>query len=168
MKQITENLRETFYDSYNMLHRLLEACPDELWKNNEKHMPFWNQIVHSLMGCDYWLRLDYSIKHRYLLELPDSLRELSDDEWHDIKHAYLSKTQAKDYFKAMDQKMGKFFDMLDDKILCDFAWSNNKFTYYGVISEQIRHIMCHVGMCNLMLMDNGFDEIKWLANGKWW
>lgn len=167
MNKIVEMLKIQYDDSYKMLKSVVEICPDELWKSDNNGMPIWNHIVHALMGNDFWLRLDYMAEFSPCLELPENLRDkLYRDEWCSGNDGIMTKKQILDCFKAFSIKKDKFFDSVDDNMLCEKIRDDMDFTYLSVICAQIRHIMCHVGMCQDAITAFCGEDIPWLAFGE--
>lgn len=163
----TEMLRIQFYDSYNMLKAIVRICPDEVWHADNHGLPIWNHIVHTICGSTFWLREDYGIKFYWELPLPEKFRDkMINDDWCDETDGYMTKSEVNLCFDYLDNKLEKFWDLLNDDMLNCKTWENSEFTYLSVISSQIRHIMCHVGMCNAALIENGFDEVEWIAYGE--
>lgn len=166
MNEIVKMLKIQYEDSYKMLKNAVEICPDELWKAGSNGA-VWNHIVHALMGSDFWLRPDYFAEFESCFSLPDNLGEkLSQDEWCNADDGFMTKEQVMDCFKKFDVKKDKFFDSLNDEMLCQKIRDDMDFTYLSVICAQIRHIMCHVGMCGDAITAFGGEEIPWVAFGE--
>lgn len=89
---------------------------------------------------------------------------LLQDEWK--SDGFMTKEQVMDCFKAFDAKKDEFFGSLNDKMLCRKIRDDMEFTYLSVICAQIRHIMCHVGMCEDAILAFGGNEIPWVAFGE--
>ena len=68
--------------------------------------------------------------------------------------------------ECLDKRLESFWGKITDEMLNSKTWADNEFTYLSVITAQIRHIMCHVGMCNAALIENGSDEAEWIAFGE--
>lgn len=167
MNDIVKMLEVQYEDSYKMLKSAVGLCPDELWKADNNGLPVWNHIVHALMGSDFWFRFDYMADFGSCLELPDGVRDkLCRDEWCDENDGFMTKEQVNDCFKAFDVKKEKFFGSLNDEMLCQRIRDDMDFTYLSVICAQIRHIMCHVGMCEDAILACGGGEIPWIAFGE--
>lgn len=167
MNKTVKMLKTQYDDSYKMLKSVVEICPEELWNSNNHGMPIWNHIIHTLIGSDFWLRLDYMTDFSSCLELPEKLCDrLYKDEWCGEGDDFMSKKQISDCFKALDIKKEKFFDSIDDKMLTEKIRGDMAFTYLSVICAQIRHIMCHVGMCQDAITAFGGEDIPWLAFGE--
>ncbi len=167
MNEISKMLKIQYEDSYKMLKNAVDICPDGLWKADNNGLPVWNHIVHALMGSNFWLRTDYSESFEFCFDLPDNVREkLLNDEWCGENDGFMTKAQVKDCFKAFDGIKDKFFDSLTDKMLCQKILDDMEFTYLSVICAQIRHIMCHVGMCGDAIIAFGGEEIPWEAFGE--
>lgn len=167
MNEISKMLKIQYEDSYKMLKNAVDICPDELWKADNNGLPVWNHIVHALMGSNFWLRTDYSADFEFCFDLPDNVREkLLNDEWCSETDGFMTKEQIMECFKAFDVIKDKFFDSLTDEMLCRKILDDMEFTYLSVICAQIRHIMCHVGMCEDAIIAFGGEEVPWEAFGE--
>ena len=167
MNEISKMLKVQYEDSYKMLKNAVEICPDELWKADNNGLPVWNHIVHALIGSNFWLRTDYRGNFEFCFDLPDNIgKKLFNDEWCNENDGFMTKEQVRDCFKAFDKIKDKFFDSLNDEMLCERILDDMDFTYLSVICAQIRHIMCHVGMCEDAVIAFGGDEIPWIAFGE--
>ncbi|MCM1329467.1 MAG: hypothetical protein NC253_08520 [Ruminococcus sp.] len=165
MNGIVKMLKIQYDDSYNMLKSVVEICPEELWKAYNNGLPVWNNVIHALMGSDFWLRLDYWEDFHSCFDIPENLRDrLCNDEW--CSDGFMTKEQAADCFKKFDVKKDKFFGSLDDETLCKKIRGDMEFTYLSVICAQIRHIMCHVGICQDAVNAFGGGDIPWAAFGE--
>ena len=167
MNEIAKMLKIQYDDSYKMLKNTVEICPNELWSADNNGLPVWNHIVHALMGSDFWLRLDYSEDFKFSFQLPDNVSgKLLGDEWCTEGDGFMTKEQVMDCFKVFDIKKDSFFDSLTDEMLCRKILDDMEFTYLSVICAQIRHIMCHVGMCEDAILAAGGEEVPWVAFGE--
>lgn len=167
MTEIVKMLKVQYDDSYKMLKSIVEICPDELWKADNNGLPVWNNVVHALMGSDFWLRLDYKADFGSSFCLPEKIGEkLYRDEWCCEKDGSMTKEQVTDLFKIFDVKKDEFFDSLTDDMLCRKILDDMDFTYLSVICAQIRHIMCHVGICQDAVTSFGGEDIPWVAFGE--
>lgn len=163
----TEMLKIQFYDSYNMLKELVRICPDNLWKAENHGLPIWNQIIHTICGSFFWLREDYEKHFSWKLPLPERLRDkIINDDWCVDSDDFMTKAEINECFECLDKRLESFWSKITDEMLNSKTWADNEFTYLSVIAAQIRHIMCHVGMCNAALIENGFDEAEWIAFGE--
>ncbi len=175
MNEIVKMLKNGYEDSYKMLKSAVTICPDELWKADNNGLPVWNHVIHALIGSDFWLRLDYMEDCSLCYALPDNVRgkmpdkvlnKLLNDEWCTENDGFMTKEQVLDCFKAFDEKKDKFFDSLNDEMLCRKIRNDMEFTYFSVICAQIRHIMCHEGMCENAILAFGGEEVPWKAFGE--
>ncbi len=163
----TEMLKIQFNDSYNMLKELVRICPDELWSAENHGLPVWNHVIHTLCGSMFWLREDYNGNFQFDFPLPERLRDkIIQDDWCEISDGAMTKAEVCACIDILDGKLEKFWGSINDNMLNQKIWDNGEFTYLSVITAQIRHIMCHVGMCNAALLENGFEEVKWIAYGE--
>ncbi|MCM1334502.1 MAG: hypothetical protein NC084_04430 [Bacteroides sp.] len=167
MNETVKMLKIQFDDSYTMLKSVAELCPEGLWSADNHGMPIWNHIIHSLMGSDFWFRLDYLSDHSPCLTIPEKLRDkLYRDEWCGEGDGSMTKEEIADCLKALEPKIDAFFGSLKDETLNQKIRDDMPFTYLSVICAQIRHIMCHVGMCQDAITAFGGEDIPWVAFGE--
>ncbi len=164
MNEIVKMMKVQYDDSYKMLKSVVEICPEELWKAYNNGLAVWNNIVHALVGSDFWLRLDYKADFKSSFDFPENIgKKLYRDEWCGESDGFMTKEQVMECFKIFDVKKDKFFSSLDDETLCRKILDDMDFTYLSVICAQIRHIMCHIGICQDAF---GGEDIPWVAFGE--
>lgn len=164
---LVEMLKIQYNDGFAMLKKLVEGCPDDLWQSENHGLPVWNHIIHTLMGTAFWLRTDYCGDFRFYFPLPENVKEkLEKDEWCGSQDGFMTKEEVSVCIDILEKKLEEFWSSLTDDMLTEKIWGQYCFTYLSVITAQIRHVMCHVGMCNAALIENGFDEIEWIAFGE--
>ena len=164
---VIEMLKIQYNDGYNMLSEFVKTCPDELWESDNHGLPVWNHVIHSLCGTYFWLRPDYTAELVWEFPIPENLREkIEKDDWCSSGDGFMTKEEINACFEILDKRLEKFWNSVTDDMLCNKVWEKHGFTYLSVISAQIRHIMCHVGMCNAALIENGSDEVQWIAYGE--
>lgn len=169
MDTIVNMLKIQYEDSWNMLKSVVELCPDELWKDDNNGSSVWNNIIHTLAGIDFWLRLDYNAEFESGLKpfLPDNIAEkILNDEWCVREDGSMTKDQVRECFKIFDIKKDAFFNSLNDSMLSRKILDGMEFTYLSVICAQIRHIMCHVGICQEAVYAYSGKDIPWIAFGE--
>lgn len=165
--QTTEMLKIQFEDGWQMLKQFVEICPDDLWCAENHGLPLWNHVMHTMMGTAFWLRTDYRAEFQFDLTLPANCAEiLLRDEWCTSADGCMTKTEVQACFDVIDARLSAFWAHLDDGMLNQKIREDFSFTYLSVIVAQIRHVMCHVGMCNAALHEHGIAEVPWVAYGE--
>lgn len=150
-----------------MLKNIVSICPSALWTADNDGAPVWNQVIHSLMGSDFWLRTDYSSEFVSCLPIPENVRDrLWTEEWCSVQDGFMTKEQVMDALSAFEKKKSEFFSVLTDDMLSRKILPDMEFTYLSVICAQIRHIMCHAGMCAAAVTAAGGEELPWIAFGE--
>lgn len=166
MNELVRMLEIQYNDSLETLKNVVRLCPDTLWAADNDGLPIWNQVIHSLMGSDFWLRTDYESEFISCLPIPENVREqLWSEEWCS-NGSFMTKAQVTDCFDALEKKKSEFFALLTDEMLSRKILPDMKFTYLSVICAQIRHIMCHSGMCAAAITAAGGEELPWIAFGE--
>ena len=152
-------LKRQFDPSFEMLCRIVEQCPEEVWHKEEVGSPFWQQVYHTTYWVDFWLREEYrQAEFRSLIFTKDVSFELDK-----VSRECLTQDESKEYLGRVQEKLGRFFEMLDDDKLRSpiVEWSG--FTYLDAIISQIRHVQYHVGQCNTILGFGGLKAVEWVA-----
>ncbi len=149
-------LRRQLDPSYRMISDLIEACPEALWTSNLSGKPFWQQIMHVLIGIQFWFREaeeEFTVPDLGQGPIPDL----------DIIATFsLTKGQVKEYQELMAKRIAEFFSNMDDKRLMTASSIYDKYTYADIVIGQIRHFQHHVGYCNSVLHSNDVKPTKWL------
>jgi len=170
MVGFTEIMKRNFISSLNMLKKIIDNCPDDLWIAINGGFPFWQQIYHVLESVDYWFREEYRCVYddetpkvwksnkNVTPELDGNVRIFSD---------ILNKDELRRYLNCIYEKTDKFFNNLDDyKLKQPIAESNYDFTCLDVINMQIRHVMYHVGYCICILRNHIGIDIEWVSHNE--
>ena len=55
---LLNSLKKQFFDPFSMLERIIEICPEDLWNKKVSGFVFWQQILHTLVGEHFWLRVE--------------------------------------------------------------------------------------------------------------
>ncbi len=143
----------------DMLRRVAERCPDDLWLDDNWGSPFWQQVYHVLYYLDYWLREDYAGRRFLSLTFAKSLSADLGRRSPD----YLTRTEVREYWARAGEKVERIFAALDDERLSRPIRPRSRSTYHDAILGQIRHIQHHVGQCNSILRRAGARTAGWLG-----
>lgn len=140
-----------------MMQKLIEACPEDLWKKHTKFPPFWQQIYHILYYLDFYsenspknFKPQFSIK--------EDLNEKLDD--------FLTKEELMKYASKLKQKINTKLDFLSTKKLeskTEFHWTGT--TEAEKIVYNLRHAQHHIGQLNFLLKNEGYEPVKWILAG---
>ena len=153
----SEILRRQFYPSFQMLANLIEACPERQWTSQDAGNPFWQRIMHTLIGIQFWFR-----ESDEECAAPDFGQGLVPDL--DAAPAFsLTKQIVREYQAVIANRVHAFLSKMDDKRLVQISSICGACTYADIIIMQIRHIQHHVGYCNGLLHSNREGAIKWLG-----
>ena len=147
---------------FEMLRRVMDRCPEELWLEDGQGSPFWQQIYHVVFYVEHWLREDYAARQFRSVVFekrvsPDLGRRSPD---------HLTKAELKDYLARVREKVDRIFAALDDDRLSAPIRPRSRNTYHDAILGQIRHIQHHVGQCNAILRRSGARTAGWLGYGE--
>lgn len=155
----TEILIRHFKPSFEMLKKIVDYCPDNLWNKINGGFPFWQQIYHTLEGINYW----FNDKDEY--RIINFSKDVSPDL--DIKSKdFLTKDEIKKYSNDIQNRIDDFLRKTNDKILLSKSNLTDKLTIMDIILMQIRHLQYHIGHCNSILRSNNIKPVEWLDYGE--
>lgn len=139
-----------------MIEELLIQCPDNLWEESEPwESPVWQQILHILMGMEYWMQLsgteyrppDFGKKINY------NLGEPSENS--------LSKEEMLKYFKTVIGIVNAFFEQMGDENILSVSLIDKEWSNLDIIVEMIRHNQHHIGQLNNALKNKGMLPVEY-------
>lgn len=148
-------LKGQFEPTLEMLTRLVEECPDELWFDRQTN--YWKHIFHAITGIQFWFRQGSEAFHIPNLNkdiTPDLDKECTEDP---------TKAEMGAYVQEMIEKARSFTEALNDQSIFEPCDVYNEFTKADVILMQIRHIQHHVGYCNHILYSHNHKAVQWLG-----
>jgi len=163
MQPLTTTIKRQYDYSLTMLGEMIEACPKEIWTEIKGLFPFWQQLYHALYWTDYNIQESCDGVKIFCWKTEKNVTHELDKE-KTIFPEYLTKNELSFYFQLFIEKKDRFFSNITDKILLEpIPHRQDGCTYLDIITNQIRHIMYHVGHCDCILRENGYSEIAWLS-----
>jgi hypothetical protein len=145
-----------FWLSFSMLEKMIEQCPDDLWREKKGGFVFWQQLLHAFSGINYWMRenndefIEPFIGKKVYPELDDEPKD------------QLTKKDLVEYKDLVKQIVDEFFSNKDDEWLVENSIIYDKIKNLDIVFMQIRHIQYHVGHCNSILRENNREAVDWL------
>lgn len=156
MADLVQVSKRQFQSSYVPLVNLTKDCPDELWSTKAGGFVYWQQLLHTFTGINFWLRtegvdfIEPFPGYKVYPEL-DGTPEIN-----------LTKEQVGNYTREIDRVVEQFFLRQTSESLLEASWIYDKITSLDVLLGQIRHIQYHVGHCEALLRERGCQTQKWL------
>jgi hypothetical protein len=146
---------------FQMLHKAIELCPDELWNQRTDEPPFWQQAYHTIHGTDF-----------YLSDSPGSSRLATpvEDEVTDLKHISASapsRQEVLDYLEEVSKECDKTLEKLASAPLDGenkFPWTGPTLAHRMIYN--IRHAQHHVGRLNSILARKTGKAAEWVITAK--
>jgi len=139
-----------------MLSDIIQQCPDELWDQAEAwESPAWQQLLHILMGMEYWMQLSGS-EYRppdFGKSINYNLGEPSDNS--------LTKEEMMAYFEEIMQVVNNFFEQMDDQRILSVSLISKDWTNLDIVAEMIRHNQHHIGQLNNALKNKGMLPVEY-------
>ena len=158
--KLLDSLRRQFSDPFEMLEKIIDVCPDELWNKKTSGYVFWHQIFHALYWVHFWLR--------------DEKTDFNEPFTGETLYPHLEKTPEKILSKNDLRIFCKETKELAEKWVSgkDDSWLNlllfrektptkmlKDWTYLDAIISQISHLMYHVGHCDAILRENSVKGV---------
>ena len=163
IQPLTMAIKRQYDYSLTMLREIIDTCPNELWTERNGLFPFWQQLYHALYWTDYNIQESCNGEKIFSWKTDKNITHELDEE-KTIFPEYLTKDELIFYFQAFIEKKDRFFSKLDDLALLEpISHRQDGYAYLDIITNQIRHIMYHVGHCDCILRDNGYSAIAWLS-----
>ena len=161
-KALIPILRDHFFSCYQMLEKLVEVCPDEVWIERYNGIPFWYQVYHTVYFVDYWLREDKVGAGFPSMPLnPRIPLEFEQDVPEDV---FISSEEMQNYLHLIREKLTRIFTKITDSDLsCPAFAQEPTVTLLDAIFSQTRHVMYNLGYCNGILRQQGLEEADWFA-----
>ena len=156
MNRIAVTCKTHFFLSFSMLEKLIEQCPEDIWDIKAGGFVFWQQILHTLTGANFWMRQpgsDFKEPFAERAVYPELDQEPAGRVSREEMILY------KDTVKSLCEKL---FEGRDDAWLTEPSGIYDRISNLDVILGQIRHIQYHVGHCNSILRDRGRKAVDWV------
>lgn len=148
-------LKRYFDSSFSMLEDVIEKCPDELWNEKKGGFVFWQQILHTLAGVNFWMR---ESNEPFVEPYPE--RKLY-PELNNEPETQLRKAELHEYKEKVKAIAEQFFEGKDDEWLYQGSLVYSRIKNIQICYMQMRHIQYHVGHCDSILRENGFAPADW-------
>ncbi|MBE5960983.1 MAG: DinB family protein [Lachnospiraceae bacterium] len=154
--------RNQFMSTYHMLKKMVDVCPDEVWKEYYYGVPFWYQVYHCVYFMDFWFRKEYKTEFIPLSDIGQGIPP--EFEYEIPEEAFISRTDMKTYLSILEEKIDAFFYGIQDSDLGKHIDSPLFFmTYADIIASQNRHVMYNMGYLNGILRSMNLEESDWWA-----
>jgi hypothetical protein len=151
------SLQKQLMLSFSMLENVIETCPDELWNKKVSGFIFWQQLVHTLSGTNGWLRESK----------PETLPAFSTyngkniyPEFENEPEIELTKEDVRQICNETKETTEKYFTGKNDDWLRKTLFQN--YTHFDNITNQLKHIMYHIGHCEAIYREYGIKTGEYL------
>lgn len=141
-----------YVPSLEMLTRIVELCPDDLWDDKSQGPPLWQIVYHTLAGSWVWFRPVGSP-----FQEPPLGEEIA--ELKTVPAECLSKEEVLLFAEEVRERADSFFAAVGGK-LTEPCWFINKVTNMDIVLCQVRHIQHHVGYLNRLMSEVGIP-VPW-------
>lgn len=159
-----------FGASIDSLQDMLQACPDELWRERlwatsatrPEYAEFWYRVYHALFWLDLYLT---GAEEGFAPPAPFELIEMAED---DLPERAYSKEELQAYLYHGRQRCQEIIAALTDETAqrrCRFAWGEVSFA--ELLLYNLRHVQEIAAQLSLFLGQNGVsvpDFVPTLGN----
>lgn len=153
---LVETCKSQFFKCFAMLENLMEQCPQDIWGIKAGGFVFWQQILHTLTGTSFWMRMNGG-----LFSEPFQDRKTYPELDHQPEDS-VSKAEMIEFKDTVKELCEEFFDGKHDEWLILPSSIYDKLSNIDVIFMQIRHIQYHVGHCDSILRERGLKPAEWV------
>lgn len=156
MNNLIRTIKTQFFLPFSMLENLIAECPDEVWNIKAGGFVFWQQIIHTLAGVNFWMRGPESN-----FTEPFSERKIY-PELDNEPVGNVTREEMLEYKEQVKNLCIEFFEKKDDEWLLDNSHIYDKISNMDVVIGQMRHIQYHIGHCNSILRERGLKAVDWI------
>ena len=150
-------LRRQIGPTLQMIGDIIDICPESLWNDSRSGRPFWQQVLHALIGIQFWFR-----EASEAFSPPDFGQGAIPDLDQAPTFA-VDKATVRAYWQTMRGRADAFLDALDERRLLAPSSIYARCTNADLVLGQIRHIQHHVGYCSCLLRMSGASVAKWIG-----
>ncbi|MFW9855973.1 MAG: DinB family protein [Candidatus Thorarchaeota archaeon] len=159
-ERIFTALEEQYGAAFNTLEKIIDFCPNEIWKNSPNTPPIYGVVNHILYFVDLYLSKSKEERESYKPKFPDER-----DDMYMIRT--LEKSDLLEYIKEMRSKAKNLFTsmtlgQLQGKPI--FEWHGS--SLLSSLLYNLRHVMLHIGALQIRLRHYGIDEKFWIGNAE--
>lgn len=152
---ILKKLCRSYEESFTMLLALIEKTPQGLFDAKSGGFIFCQQLLHALNGSHYWMREEgqeylFPFEGRCVYPDLDGSPESS-----------VTREELLSYAHGVRLSYQKWLDGKTDSWLEAPSLSSGMCNA-DILAGQIRHVMYHVGHCEALLRENGYDTVPWV------
>jgi uncharacterized damage-inducible protein DinB len=151
---IVEGFTQALVDSADLISKLIDECPPDLWNEKAGKWPIWQHVLHA-SDTSFFFPIDQTP-----LPAPLTAEELQLDS---IGTQKVDKAVIRDYFKANLAKTLSFIEGLTDS---DLPKENTAVKAYGLdwtIAKTLAvlpgHYCYHLGNADAVLRSHGHNGI---------
>lgn len=154
---IVSSLRGPIDHAFVLLGDFIEACPDDLWTENNGGWPIWQQVYHSLTAVNFFIELKgESAPPPLVKDEVCGLAEAGENP--------LSKDQIKAACGAAKARVDKYVTSLNDEDLPKrnealYARAKMEMTLAATLSLLAAHTLYHLGSCDAALRNRGLPGV---------
>lgn len=157
-REIVEALKGAIDNSFDMVAKYIDICPDEIWAETNGGWPVWQQIYHLLGAVDFFVDAADAEPQPGLISAEcGGLRAVSQD-------APIDKATMKKVWQNAKAKADAFAEALTDADLTKqnegvLARANWPISLAATLSMLSSHTQYHLGSCDNALRDHGMEGV---------
>ena len=152
--------RNEYHALFEMLHKAINHCPDDLWRNESKSPSYWLLVYHTAFYLDFYLGFSPD-KHKNRFDISGPFDLTAKLE------RVLTKKELKNYLISIKKKCNKVLDSVSRKELegkNTYSWTGPTLAHR--LMYNVRHAQHHIGQLNLMLRYHKAATAEWVITPK--
>ena len=144
-------------NSFALLEKFIDACPDDLWAEKKGGWPVWQQVYHAIGAMDFFIEVPGEV-------IPPPLASGAVGALKEVASETVGKAAIKAALDSAKGRVDKFLGVLNDDELLKrneslFAKAKMEMTLAATISLLSAHALYHLGSCDAALRDRGLPGV---------
>ena len=155
----TSALHSQFGAAIQMLENALDACPDELWGDEQQRPAFWYLVYHTLFYLDYYLADSAA---GFEPPAPFTLSEF--DPSGAMPDRVYSREELREYLEHGRRRCRQMVaGMTEDEARAPCGFPRKEMSRFELHIYNLRHVQHHAAQLNLILRQRTNSAPGWVS-----
>ena len=157
MREIVKAIEAPFRQTWQLVNKYLDVCPDSVWESKNGGYPVWQQMLHAIWVLDFFICSEGEIQ----LLAPSDIDTLL---FKKQGEGLVSKKEVQEYAQKIIARVDSWIAKLTDE---DLSRKNDslsgkigkEMTIASTLVAMTAHTQYHLGSCDSALRDNGIEGV---------
>jgi hypothetical protein len=146
-----------FGAAIDALEAAINACPEELWRDQSRYLQFWYMVSHTLFWLDYYLSEDHDT---FKPPEPFGMEEM--DPAGAMPPRIYTKAELLKYLEHCRDKCRRTIaDMNERRAAKQYKFRKGPLTHAELLLYNMRHVQHHTAQLNLILRQQTDSAPGW-------